>query len=94
LPEPLIQEQEDGVHVTFLKDIYTEEHLKELPLNERQIKCIVYLKESGKITNKKYQQLCNVSRETATRDLSKLISLDIIIGSGSKGAGSFFSLKR
>lgn len=94
LPEPIIQEQEDGVHVTFLKDIYTEEYLSKLILNERQRRCIATLKKSGKITNKMYQQVFSVSRETASRDLAHLVELAIIESSGKKGLGSFFTLKR
>lgn len=94
LPEPIIQEQEDGVHVTFLKDIYTDKYLSTLGLNERQRQCIAALKISRKITNKVYQQLFKVSRETASRDLAFLAGLGIIGSSGKKGPGSFFTLNR
>ena len=41
-------------------------------LNERQVKAIEYIKNNSYITNKIYQELCNVSKATATRDLSDL----------------------
>ena len=44
------------------KDYYTEEKLKEMGLNERQIKAVTYVKENGKITNKKYQELNNIKK--------------------------------
>jgi len=38
---------------------------------------VFYVKEKGSITNKEYQELFKVSRQTATRDLSDLIKLGI-----------------
>jgi len=57
------------------KDIYTEDYLRKLGLNERQIRAVLYVKEKGSITNKGYQNLFSVSRQTATRDLSDLVKL-------------------
>jgi len=42
----------------------------------------------GKITNKEYQKLFTVSRETASRDLADLTNKGVFISSGRKGAGS------
>jgi ATP-dependent DNA helicase RecG len=93
LPEPLFEEAWGGIQVTFLKDIYTEEYLKKLNLNERQLKTIIEVKRSGIITNKKYQELFNVSRNTASRDLKELVDKNVLRGSGDKGAGAFYSIK-
>lgn len=92
LPEPLIENVSGGISVTILKDIFSRKHLIESGLNERQIKAITFLKENRKITNKDYQILNNISRETATRDLKKLVELGIIKTEGLKGAGSFYEL--
>jgi ATP-dependent DNA helicase RecG len=54
IPEPKFEEHQ-GVRVIFRKDIYTEEYLRKIGLNERQIKAVTYVKEKGKITNKEYQ---------------------------------------
>lgn len=94
LPEPVFEEAWGGVVVTFLKDIYTRDYLQKLGLNTRQIKIIIHLKEFGKINNKKYQQLFEVSRETASRDLANMVDMGFIESSGSKGAGSYFTLKK
>jgi len=40
-------------------------------LNERQIKAVMYVKERGRITNKEYQELTNILRQTATIDPSE-----------------------
>lgn len=92
LPEPEIKEEHGGITVTLFRDIFTIEHLQKLGLNERQIKGIMYLKENNRITNKYYQTLNAVSRETATRDLKELIMKHLIKASGQKGAGSYYTL--
>ena len=93
MPEPIFEEAWGGIQVTFLKDIYTEEYLKKLNLNERQLKAMIEVKRSGTITNKKYQELFKVSRNTASRDLTELVEKNVLRGSGDKGAGAFYSIK-
>ena len=93
LPEPDMQELDGGFIITLFKNNLTEELLIKLGLNDRQVKAVLFVKEKGKITNKEYQGLFAVSRETASRDLVKLAELGIFSNSGSKGAGSFFILK-
>jgi len=65
LPEPEFKEEFGGFSVYFYKDIYTEENLRKKGLNERQIKTVLYVKEKGRITNKKYQELTGCFRNTA-----------------------------
>jgi ATP-dependent DNA helicase RecG len=52
----------------------------------------MFVKEEGKITNKDYMALLNVSRITATRDLKELVEKDLLISSSVKGAGAFYEL--
>jgi ATP-dependent DNA helicase RecG len=61
LPEPVLEEDQGGVRVTFLKDIYTEEYLARLGVNDRQKQAILFIKQNGYITNSKYQQEYQVS---------------------------------
>lgn len=77
LPEPEYEEGKGGFSAYFYKDIYTEDNLKRMDLSDRQIKAILYVKERGKITNKQYQELSNVSKPTATRDLSELVGREL-----------------
>ncbi|QDA30606.1 DeoR family transcriptional regulator [Thermococcus indicus] len=77
LPEPRFEEVFGGFQVTFYRDVYTEDHLRNLGLNDRQIRAVLYVKEKGSITNKEYQELFKVSRQTATRDLGSLVKLGI-----------------
>jgi len=63
IPAPHFAEYQSGFLVEFRKNIYTEEYLRQLGLNERQIKAVMYVKERGRITNKEYQELTNISRK-------------------------------
>jgi ATP-dependent DNA helicase RecG len=92
LPEPLYYYDMSGFWVVFRKDTYNEQSLKELGLNDRQIKAVLYLKENGKITNKEYQEINNVSRQMATNELHNLVNdYKLLINSG-YGAGSYYEL--
>lgn len=91
LPEPIIENLAGGIQITLQKDIYTEDYLNRLSLNERQVQAVLFAKREKKINNKKYQQLFDVSRITATRDLSDLVGRGILKITG-KGAGALYSL--
>jgi ATP-dependent DNA helicase RecG len=93
IPGPKFEEHQ-GFRAVFRKDIYTEENLQKLGLNERQIKAVMYVKEKGKITNKEYQGVCNISERTATRDLSNLVSLGLFMQIGVTGKGTEYILTR
>lgn len=83
LPEPEYKEEQGGFSVYFYKDIYTEENLRKMDLNERQIKAVMLVKEKGKITNKEYKGIFEISKPTATRDLTELVERNIFIITGS-----------
>ena len=61
LQEPVFEEYQ-GFRVIFRKNIYTEEYLRSLGLNKRQIGAVRYVKEKGKITNKEYRELTEPAR--------------------------------
>jgi ATP-dependent DNA helicase RecG len=63
-------------------------------LNERQIRAINYVKRKGRISNSKYQEVCNTSERTATRDLSELVESGIFIQIGRTGKGTNYILRR
>jgi len=75
------------------KDYYTEERLKEIGLNDRQIKAVMYVKEEGKIINKEYQEINGVIKKTASRDLGVLIDKRILEKVGSTGKGTHYIMK-
>ncbi|MEM2918864.1 MAG: ATP-binding protein [Candidatus Altiarchaeota archaeon] len=92
LPEPEFKEEMGGFSVYFRKDIYTEEYLRKLGLNERQVRAVIYVKEKGKITNREYQEINGCHRNTATQDLSDLVEKGILKESGKKGAGAYYEI--
>jgi len=79
LPEPEFDYKGNSLMVRFRKDIYTEENLRKMGLNERQIKAVMYVKEKGKITNKEYQEITGISRQMATIDLKQLVEKGILV---------------
>ena len=93
VPTPSYYYEMSGIWVEFRKDIYSEDYLKSLNINSRQVKAILYTKENGKITNSEYQELNDTSNRTASRDLTELVERGVLKSSGSKGAGAFYSLK-
>lgn len=93
LPEPIITEEMGGVSITFLKDIFTEDYLKSLDLNERQVNAVLFIKENGKITNAEYQKVNLVGKTLATEELRKMTDTGIVLQSGTKGRGSKYILK-
>jgi ATP-dependent DNA helicase RecG len=92
LPKPSFLFEGSDCWVVFRMDIYNEKYLTESGLNKRQVNAILFTKQKGKITNKDYQVLNDVSRETATRDLKELMDKQMIKYSGQKGAGAFYTL--
>ncbi|KAB2849145.1 MAG: ATP-binding protein [Ignavibacterium sp.] len=94
LPAPEIKEEFGGFSVTIFKDVLTEELLKKLGLNDRQIKAVLYIKEFGNISNQKYQELNEVSKATATRDLGELVdNFRILLKQGITGVGTIYVRK-
>jgi len=74
------------------RDIFTESMLEKLGLNERQLKAVKYVKEKGKITNKEYRAMSNLSDEGARIDLNYLVEKGIFLSRG-KGRNTHYILK-
>ena len=93
-PDPEFEETQGGFQVIFRKDIYNETYLTEIGLNERQMKAIFYIKEKGKITNKDYRNIAEVSDRTALSDLRDLCNRDLLIKIGKTGRDTKYILKK
>ena len=93
LPEPEFKEEMGGFSVYFRKDPYTEEQLRKLGLNERQIKIIEYLKSQGPAGLSSFKPIFpNVSEKTIYRDLQDLIQKGLLNQVGEK-KGRKYKLK-
>ena len=93
LPDPTWEQRGSSFIVTIWKDMWTEARLSELRLTERQKKAIRALKTSRQMAASDYMDLTNVARNTATRDLRKLVSLKVLVSEG-KGKHTIYSLNR
>lgn len=76
----------------IFKDRFTEEQLKKAGLNVRQIEVILYTKKYGEITNSKYQEIADVSKATATRDIKELENKGLLKNIGTKGSSAIYKL--
>lgn len=94
LPEPEFREEFGGFSVYFYKDIYTEENLRKIGLNERQIRAVMYVKKKGEITNKEYQEIANTTKKTASRDLGNLVEKEVFNQVGTTGKGTYYVLEK
>lgn len=92
-PEPEFAEMSGTFVVSFHKLRFTEEYLEKLGLTERQRRAVEYVRTKGRITNREYVELTEVSSRTATRDLVDLVRNEILRQHG-KGKGSYFELAR
>ena len=92
LPSPEFKEVFGGFSVVFRKDIYTEEYLRNLGLNEKQIMAVMYVKEKGKITNKEYREITGLSDEGARININELIEKGVLLSKG-RGRSIHYVLK-
>jgi ATP-dependent DNA helicase RecG len=92
IPEPVIAEEQGGLSVTFLKDIYTSDYLQTLNLNERQIKGVLYAKEKGSIKNAEYQEINELGRTVAAEELQDLANRRILQKVGTTGRSAKYIL--
>ena len=94
LPEPGFTQKMGHFVTTIWRDIFTEEYISKLGLNERQLKAIRYVKEHLKINNKDYREICHTSERSATRDLGHLVAIKVFEQIGVTGKGTEYSLRR
>ena len=92
LPTPVIEEDCGSIIVRLFKDHLVEEQLVKLGLNPRQVKAVLYVKEKGKITNREYQEINEISRQMATNELHNLVNVFKLLVNKGYGAGSYFEI--
>jgi ATP-dependent DNA helicase RecG len=94
-PIPLFESTSGLFRVTFFKPLITNKNDEKQELSKRQLLAIEYIKEHGSISNTEYQNVANISRRTATRELKNLKLQHIVISSeeGQRGRGVIYFLK-
>lgn len=84
LPEPEMKELDGGFVIMLFKDNLTSEQLTKLGFSNRQVKAVLFVKKKGRITNKEYQEINDVSDRTALRDFEDLVEKSILVKQGDK----------
>lgn len=92
-PLPQFKAELGRFRLIFYRTALIKELLKNANLSERQLKATAYVKDHGSIDNSKYQELSNVSKSTATRELKELVEKGIFVVEGSKGQGVKYKFK-
>jgi len=92
LPEPEWRENQ-GMMLTFRKDVFTEENLRDMELPARQLQAVLHVKKNRRITNQQYQELFGVKKRTASEDLHELEAKGILERVGSTGKGTYYKIK-
>jgi len=93
LPEPEFVSVRNLEFKTILaRDIYTDDVLSNLGLNDRQIEAVKFVKIEGRITNKEYQKKLTEKRQS-TDDLKNLEIKGILTRVGTTGKGTYYILK-
>ncbi|MDR1747421.1 MAG: DeoR family transcriptional regulator [Tannerella sp.] len=82
LPAPELAEEDGGFMVTLFKNQLTEEQLRKLGLNSRQIDAILFFRDKGEITSSDYAERYKVTDRTARTDLNELVEKELITRQG------------
>jgi len=82
LPEPDLTERDGGFLVTLFKNNLTEEQLKKLGLNDRQVSAILFFKDKGEITGLEYAERYKIAERTARADLFELVEKKLLYKQG------------
>jgi len=93
LPEPQFEQRSGSFILTLWRDWLTDEVLKQLDINPRQLQGITYLKQNSFITSADFQKVVGCPPRTATRDLNELSQKGLIELEG-KGRGARYRLMR
>jgi predicted HTH transcriptional regulator len=78
LPDPKFDATKERFRVTIWRNWLTDDRMKGLHMNKRQVKTVQFLKLNLRITNTEYQKLNDVSRATTKRDLDEMVKLGLL----------------
>ena len=94
IPDPDFEQQGDEFVVTIWRTWLTDAVMKDLGIDERQKIAIRIVKEKGRVTSTEFSTLAGISRQTAFRDLSDLVSKGVLDKHGSTGPGTYYTLRK
>jgi len=93
LPTPILEEDGGGFIVKLFKDSFSEEELRKIGLNARQIKAVLYVKEKGRIANSEYQEINEIGKSVTIDELRDLVEKQVLFKIGETGRGTYYELK-
>lgn len=85
LPDPVFQSTANSFTVTLRKDNLSDERLRQIGMNSRQLQAIHYVRQNGSISNSEHQNLTGATRRTAARDLEQLVEAELMDRSTQSG---------
>lgn len=94
MPLPEFTSEPGRFRLTFHRELFTEDHLKNMGLSERQLLAVAHAKAHETISNTEYQEITAVSKRTATRELNELKLKGIFVSEGLRGRGIIYRLKK
>ena len=89
LPKPIIENKGSDFWITFKKDIYNEEYLSNLGLNQRQVDALIFYKNKGEILSSEYIKRYSISERTARYDLSDLVEKSLLTKIGENKSAKY-----
>ena len=92
LPDPVFQSTPTNFTVTLRKDELSDERLKKMGMNNRQILAVHYVRQNGSINNSEHQRLTDSPRRTAARDLEMLEEAGLFVRMAKSGRSVRFQL--
>lgn len=92
LPEPRFVHDGHDFTVTLWRNWLTPDRLARMDLNDRQRKALELLPTQNRITNTDYQELMQVAKRTAHRDLADLVAKGVLVQVGVTGKGTYYTL--
>ena len=92
LPDPLFLSTPTSFTVTLRKDELSDERLRQIGMNARQIRAVHFVRQNGSISNSEHQQLTNTPRRTAARDLELLAEAGLFVRMAKAGRSVRFQL--
>ncbi len=96
LPKPSFKIRQGGLEVVFQRNqiqLSADTVIEpDFQISDRQQKAVDYVRQNGSISNKIYQELIEVSKRTATNDLSELIENFIFEKRGTSGKSTKYFL--
>ena len=92
-PLPKFESEAGRFRLYFYRAIEAEKLSPKSDLTERQQKIMDYVGKHGSITNSQCQEIINISRVTATRELKRLTDANMLTQEGTVGQGTKYKLK-